>query len=83
MPCGRFVGVEGIPEPRVGWLRDDASVRQVRAARKRNNIRPVFCVLDELDDDEFKRFLWIPSRPVTVQMLWVTSKVLGFNFGKN
>ena len=35
-----------------------------RAARKRNTLRLVFCVLDELDDDELKRFLWIPSRPV-------------------
>ena len=24
MPGGRFVGEEGIPEPRVGWLHDDA-----------------------------------------------------------
>ena len=69
MPGGRFIGEEGIPEPRVGWLRDDASVRQVRAARKRNNIRPVFCVLYEIlyeqDDDELKRFLWIPPRPLS------------------
>jgi len=27
MPGGIFVGEEGIPEPRVGWLRDDARVR--------------------------------------------------------
>ena len=26
MPGGRFVGEEGIPEPRVRWLRDDARV---------------------------------------------------------
>ena len=38
--------------------------RQVRVAQKRNTLRPVFCVLYELDDDELKCFLWIPSRPV-------------------
>ena len=64
MPGGRFVGEGGILEPRVGWLHDDARVRQVRAARKHNTLRPVFCVLNELDDDELKRFLWIPSRPI-------------------
>ena len=64
MPGGRFVGGEGILEPRVGWLHDDARVRHVRAARKRNTLRPVFCVLDELDDGELKCFLWIPSRPL-------------------
>ena len=32
-------------------------IRQVRAARKRTTLRPVFCVLDELDDDELKRCL--------------------------
>ena len=30
--------------------------RQVRAARERNTLRPVFCVLDELDDDELNAF---------------------------
>ena len=64
MPGSRFVGEEGIPEPRVGRLRDDARVRQVWAARKRNTPRPEFCVFYELDDDELKRFLWIPSRPL-------------------
>ena len=39
-------------------------VKQVRAAQKCNTLRLVFCVLDELDDDELKRFLWIPSRPL-------------------
>ena len=51
MPGGIFVGEEGIPEPRVGGLRDDARVRQVWAARKRNTPRPEFCVFYELDDD--------------------------------
>ena len=64
MPGGRFVGEEGIPEPRVGWLRDDTRVRQVWATWNRNTLRPLFCVLDELDDDESKCFLWIPSRPL-------------------
>ena len=44
-------------------------IRQVRAARKRNTLRPVFCVLYEIlyeqDDDELKRFLWIPPRPLS------------------
>ena len=57
MPGGRFVSGEGILEPRVGWLRDDTRIRQVRDARKHNTLCPVFCVLDELDDDELKRFL--------------------------
>ena len=38
--------------------------RQVRAARKRNTLCPVFCVLYDLDDDDLKRFLWIPSWPL-------------------
>ena len=33
--------------------------RQVRAAQKRNTLRPY-----ELDDDDLKHFLWIPSRPL-------------------
>ena len=56
MPSCRFVGGEGISEPRVGWLHDDARVRQVWAAGKRNTLHLVFCVLDELDDDELKHF---------------------------
>ena len=46
MPSGRFVGEEGIPEPRVEWLRDDARICQVRAAWRRNTLRPAFCVLE-------------------------------------
>ena len=51
MPGGRFVGEGGIPKPRVEWLCDDARVLKVRAARERNTLRPVFCVLYELDDE--------------------------------
>ena len=37
--------------------------RQVWAARERNTLRPVFCVLYELDDDELMiYFLWVSSR---------------------
>ena len=67
MPGGRFVGEEGIPEPRVGGLCDDARVRQVWAARKRNTPRPVFCVLDELDDDEL-RAEFFPMDPITAPL---------------
>jgi len=67
MPGGRFVGGEGILEPRVGWLHDDARVRHVRAARKRNTLRPVFCVLDELDDDELRAELF-PMDPITAPL---------------
>ena len=35
--------------------------RQVRAAWERNTLRPVFCVLYELDDDEDECVLWVSS----------------------
>ena len=41
--------------------------RQVQAARKRNTLRPVFCVLDELDDDELRAELF-PMDPITAPL---------------
>ena len=35
--------------------------RQVRAARERNTLRPVFCVLYELDDERDEYVLWVSS----------------------
>ena len=64
MPGGRFVGEEGILEPRVRWLHDDARFRQVRAAREHNTLCTVYCVLYELDDDELMICsLWVSPRP--------------------
>ena len=36
--------------------------RQVRATRERNTLRPVLCVLYELDDDEDECVLWVSSQ---------------------
>ena len=36
--------------------------RQVPPAREHNTIRPVFCVLYELDDDKDECVLWVSSR---------------------
>ena len=39
-------------------------IRQVQAARERNTLWHVFCVLYELDDDELMiYFLWVPHGP--------------------
>ena len=36
--------------------------RQVWAARERNTLRPVLCVLYELDDERDEYVLWVSSR---------------------
>ena len=48
--------------------------RQVRAARERNTIRLVLCVLYELDDERWDAFYGSPHGTFIGQVPWVTSK---------
>ena len=52
MPGGRFVGEGGFQSQELDGCEMMLGFRQVRAARERNTLRPVVCVLHELDDDE-------------------------------
>ena len=52
IPGGRFVGEGGFRSQELDGCEMTLGFRQVRAARERNTLRPVFCVLYELDDDE-------------------------------
>ena len=52
MPGGRFVGEGGFRSEEPDGCEMTLGFRQVWAARERNTLRPVFCVLYELDDDE-------------------------------
>ena len=65
MPGGRYVGEEGFRSQESDGYVMTQGFRQDRAARERNTLRPVFCVLYELDDDELMiYFLWVPPRPL-------------------
>ena len=49
--------------------------RQVRAARERNTLHPVLCVLYELDDERWvNAFYGSPHGAFIGQVPWVTSK---------
>ena len=52
MPGGRFVGEGGFRSQELDGCEMTLGFRQVRAARERNTLHPVLCVLYELDDDE-------------------------------
>ena len=52
MPGGRFVGEWGFWSQEPDGCEMTLGFRQVRAARERNTLRPVLCVLYELDDDD-------------------------------
>ena len=62
MPGGRFVGEGGFQSQELDGCEMMLGFRQVRAARERNTLRHVFCVLYELDDDEDECVLWVSSQ---------------------
>ena len=62
MPGGRFVGEEGFRSQELDGCEMMLGFRQVRAARERNTLHPVVCVLYELDDDEDECVLWVSSQ---------------------
>ena len=68
MPGGRFVGEGGFRSQEPDGCEMTLGFRQVRAARDRNTLRPVLCVLYELDDE---RCRWDEMRsmgPLTVPL---------------
>jgi hypothetical protein len=61
MPGVRFVGEGGFRSQELDGCEMTLGFRQVRATRERNTLRPVVCVLYELDDSQMC-FLWVSSR---------------------
>ena len=58
---GRLADIGGFQSQELVGCEMMLGFRQVRAARERNTLHPVVCVLYELDNDEMNA-LWVSSR---------------------
>ena len=64
MPGSRFVGEGGFLSQELDGCEMTLGFGEVRACRERNTLRPVLCVLYELDDEmiDARCVLWVSSR---------------------